>query len=1084
MSGPFQPGWRVRLPNGPSGWLTVDFSRPDAADGWILYVAQDGQNNFTKVVLTADDAARVEVLTRDGGGSSAGALAGMWNCWMTAAAADTSASLLSSSPLRPYAHQINAVYGAMLPQPWLRFLLADEPGTGKTVMAGLYMREMQRIGLLRRALVVAPAGLVSKWQADFERFFGGGLRRITSATVREGALELGHDFWIVSLELAAVNTAVQEAIRPDLAGWDLVVFDEAHRLTATAQSFHRVGRLLTSASPRALLMTATPHRGSEWLFRHLLHLVDPEVYPDPGDDPKQPLTPLRPGSTHFLRRMKEDLVDYDGVTHLFKRRHATNHRVPLAPAELTAYTEALRLVDNFFPATARPLARMVYGKRAASSLYALAETLRRRSASMGAKSQAQAAVDADPEGDDQALQEEARVVYADSRSPRSERTAIGQLLAQITELLRDPEYVPSKWRVLLDQCLAANGIVPGGRQQAVVFTEYADTAEWIVQRLTNDGFFARTYSGRQSHAERDEVRAAFMAGDFQVIVSTDAGNEGIDLQVAHVLVNFDIPWSLVRLEQRMGRIHRVGQERDVELYNLVAADTREGDTLHTLLERFVTAANELNGQMFDSLSLVAELSAVPYEEWLRTLYGDDELKQAEVLAAVRRVNASELKRRAEAVHDQEAELASVVDVAAGLARQRQQSLEGIHPVVVETYVRRLAQAGILRASHTAAGEDVLLIEADDALPRILGGSRQALVSIGSAAPHEVLDTDGNARGSQPVSLGPGSPALAELVAHCEQILVPDVYRGGTVEDPAAASPYELMVFESTVYSAASPVRTPWFTLIRADPTGETHAVRWEVLAGLVATDRAAGSFEPLVAEVAESEARRLLAQAADEQRRTRRDWYATAKRDLTNLPVDATLDIPDRGERLALRDRLTAASERKLAQLEELCQVEADPPRLVARLQVLQGGDRGSPHRRQTEAVAADHVRRLLEGDGWTVDDVRAESRGFQLCVLRGRERRMVAVKGVWRSVDDEDVRLHGDELLMSAQYRSDYVLYVVESCHDGVGRLFGSFRDPFDVFAVDLHRDAVVRLSGGTLQSARKNMPVADGSFPDQETL
>ncbi|MDJ0342619.1 helicase-related protein [Streptomyces sp. H10-C2] len=1084
MSGPFQPGWRVRLPHGPSGWLTVDFARPDAAGGWIVYVAPDGQNSFTKVVLTADEAARAEVLARDGGGSSAAALAGMWTCWMTAAAADTSASLLSSSPLRPYTHQINAVYGAMLPQPWLRFLLADEPGTGKTVMAGLYMREMQRIGLIRRALVVVPAGLVTKWQADFERFFGGGLRRVTAATVREGALELGHDLWIVSLELAAVNAAVQDAIRPDLAGWDLVVFDEAHRLTATAQSFHRVGRLLTGTSPRALLMTATPHRGSEWLFRHLLHLVDPEVYPDPGDDSKQPLTPLRPGSTHFLRRMKEDLVDYDGVTRLFKRRHATNHRVPLAPAELEAYTQALQLVDQFFPATARPLARMVYGKRAASSLYALAETLKRRSASMGAKSQAQAAADADPEGDDQALLEEARVVHSDSRSPRSERSAISQLLAGITEMLRNPEYVPSKWHVLVNQCLAANGILPGGRQQAVVFTEYADSAEWIAQRLTDDGYPARTYSGRQAHVERDKVRAAFMAGDFQVIVATDAGNEGIDLQVAHVLVNFDIPWSLVRLEQRMGRIHRVGQERDVELYNLVAVDTREGDTLHTLLERFVTAANELDGQMFDSLSLVAELSAVPYEDWLRTLYGDDELKQDEVLAAVRRVSAAELKRRAEAVRGQEAELASAVDVAAGLARLRQQSLEGIHPVVVGAYIRRLAQAGVLRASHTAAGEDVMLIEAVDALPQTMGGSRQALVSIGGAAPHEILDAEGQIQGPQPVSLGHGTPALAELVAHCEQILVPDVYRGGTVEDPAATSPYELMVFASAVYSAASPVRTPWFRLIRADPTGETRGVRWEILAGLAATDHAAGRPDPLVAEVAESEARRLLAQVIAEQKRTRRDWYAAAKRDLSNLPVDVTLDIPDRGERLALRDRLTAASERRLAQLEELCQVEAEPPRLLARLQVVPGQDGASPHRRQAEAVAADHVRRLLEGRGWTVDDVRAESRGFQLCALRGQERRMALVKGVWRSIDDEDIRLHENELLMSAQHRSDYVLYVVESCHDGVGQLFASFRDPFDVLTAGLHPEPVVRLSGDILRSARKATSVVDGSFPDQETL
>src|SRR5207248_9606285 len=131
----------------------------------------------------------------------------------------------------------------------------------------------------------------------------------------------------------------------------------------------------------------------------------------------------------------------------------------------------------------------------------------------------------------------------------------------------------------------------------------ADSADWLVDRFKAAGFTAKRYSGRDPHSTRDEVRAEFSNRDFQVIVSTDAGNEGIDLQSAHVLVNWDIPWSLVRLEQRMGRIHRVGQTRDVELYNLIATETREGDVLEVLLRNFVTAANQLDGRMFDSLSL-------------------------------------------------------------------------------------------------------------------------------------------------------------------------------------------------------------------------------------------------------------------------------------------------------------------------------------------------------------------------------------------------------------------------------------------------------------------------------------------------
>ncbi|MEU0565184.1 helicase-related protein [Nonomuraea sp. NPDC005983] len=1076
----FEPGQRVRLPHGPSGWLTVDFARPDGAGGWVLYVAPEDGDTFSKVTLTADEAELVEILKPDGGGSSAGGLAGMWTLWMAAATTDTTVSPPSATPLRPYIHQHNAVYGAMLPQPRLRFLLADEPGTGKTVMAGLYLREMRRLGLVRRALIVAPAGLVTKWQADFERFFGGGLRRITAATVREGALELEHNLWVTSLELAAVNSAVQEAVHPERTGWDLVVFDEAHRLTPTARSFHRVGRLLGRATPRVLLMTATPHRGSEWLFRHLLHLVDPEIYPDPGDDSRQPLTPLRPGSIHFLRRMKESLVDYDGITPLFKKRRATNLRVPLSPDELDIYNHALSLVDEFFPSQARSLARMVYGKRAASSLFALARTLERRLAGMGNRSPVEAAAEADPESEDQAVRDEAKVVHADSRSPRAEKAAVRPLLGRILKLLATPGYTPSKWSTLVERCLLTNGITPGGGERAVVFTEYADTAEWISDRLIAAGFPARTYSGRKSHAERDQVRAAFMAGDFQVIVSTDAGNEGIDLQVAHVLINYDIPWSLVRLEQRMGRIHRVGQRRDVELYNLVATDTREGDTLLKLLENFVAAANELDGQMFDSLSLIAELATVPYEEWLQTLYGDDELERAEVVEAVERISSTDLRRRAEAARAQEAELASTVDVAAGLAHIQRTTLEQMNPAVVEAYLRRLDESNVLRARHTAAGEGVMLLESDRPLPRALGDGKRALVLTGASG----RGTDGeSASAANALPLGPGSLAFTELVTMAAETLAADLYRGATVEDPTAPFPYELLAFSSSLHSSATRTPTPWSALIRVDGSGRARRIHWESLANLRPTRALPHPPDPITAEVAESEARRLLSAEVREQTAARERWYAAAKRDLTNLPVDLTLDVSSRAERIALRDRLAESAEHRIRQLEELCRLEADPPRLTARLQVVPpAGVVVTPERRQADAIAADHVMTLLKDDGWQVEDVRDEGRGFDLRAVRGERQSLVLARGVWHSAEDQGLLLCGNETLLAAQHRSDYLLYVVESCQDGRGSLYGCFADPVSVFTIFIRGQAITNIPGPALRSALDQLNAPPMSRVEQQ--
>src|SRR5258708_490715 len=256
----FEPGSRVRIPHRPDlpGHVRVDVAMP-TADGWQLFV-EEPMGHFHKVVLTRGEAAACETLTEDGGGDSTAVLAGLWTAWMKAASAGARSAALASSPLKPYAHQMNAVYGAMLPQPSLRFLLADEPGTGKTIMAGMYLREMQRLGFVGRALVVAPAHLVTKWQADFERFFGGGLRKITAQTVREHALETDHDLWIVSLDLVAVNPAVQAAIHPDRAGRAVVGFDEAHPLPPPALSYYQADALLALNPPRTLLMTANPPR--------------------------------------------------------------------------------------------------------------------------------------------------------------------------------------------------------------------------------------------------------------------------------------------------------------------------------------------------------------------------------------------------------------------------------------------------------------------------------------------------------------------------------------------------------------------------------------------------------------------------------------------------------------------------------------------------------------------------------------------------------------------------------------------------------------------------------------------------------
>ncbi|OBB05374.1 helicase [Mycolicibacterium conceptionense] len=1032
---------------------------------WTVFLLDDN-GGIHEVELGADDhPGKVAKIATDGRAKSPRVLAGMWTRWMSAAAANAETSAIASTQLRPYPHQTTAVYGAMLPQPMLRFLLADEPGTGKTIMAGLYLREMQRLGLVQRAIVVCPANLASKWVADFYRFFGGGMRQLTANTVREEAVN-SHNLWVVSLELAAVNPAVQDAIRPDRAGWDLVIFDEAHRLTPTATSYHQVGRLLAANTPRALLMTATPHRGKEWLFRHLLHLVDPAIFPDPGDDPQVTLPALRPGPTHFLRRMKEDLVDYDGKTRLFKGRTAENYRVPLSSTEFSYYQAALDMVDQYFQPTAQPLARMVYGKRTASSLWALTETLKRRAAHMGEMSEAEAALkaDAENEGDDVEV-DEAKVVHAGSTASRAERAAIKVLIEQITATINDPSYRPSKWQRLIENCLKDNGINPGNGEQAVVFTEYADSAEWITRRLEADGYSARMYSGRQSNAERDAARVAFMRGDYQVIVTTDAGNEGIDLQAAHVLVNYDIPWSLVRLEQRMGRIHRVGQMRDVFLYNLVATDTREGDTLFVLLNNFVTAANELRGQVFDSLSAVAEITGVDYEKWLTDLYGNDEAKKQIALAAAKAVQAQEITRAARQVRDTERQLASQVDAVAALTLLQRDLFARINPAIVEKYLERLTAADLLSAQRTAIGDGFRqLVAVTGPFPTSLGGGESILVATSGEA---IRDNDSIVDTAGMITLGPGEPAFADLIGLAERDLAPDLHQGGAVEDPTSLTPYDLYAFEATMTESDGKRSSAWATLIKVDDSGNARAIRWETLANLVASGNAGTAPHPARMKAASSMAATVAEETLIEHSRVRADWFARARRDLENLPIALTDAIKSRTERISLRKHLQLQTTKRLEQLEKLSQVAMTEPKLSGRVRVLPAGTPQTEAQASSEWVAMRHVQRVLEEDGWTVDDVHTESRGYDLDARRHSEIRHIEVKGVVGDAASTGIRMTGNEVLIATQHRKEYWLYVVDQCVDGTGRLFGAYRDPATLFGSDMVGDAIFRVPGGSLKNA-----------------
>jgi len=582
--------------------VTVKLAENGGGDTIELFVV-DATGSPQRLILTATQLESAMIPANDRGGDSQRALTALWGRWMQHAIPRIRSAVLATRPLRPYAHQDEAVHGHMLAQPKLRFLLGDEPGTGKTIMAGMYLAEGRRQGLVTgRALFVVPAHLVTKWERELKRFFGIDAKRVTSALAMDPAeLDPRFDTWVVSLDLFTHTTDVRSKVAGSRASWSLVVFDEAHRLTPSSQHL-AAARQLAERTHHLLLMTATPHRGKEHYFRGLMNLLDPTYYPW-DDRTREYDSSLVPSRLSFLRRMKENLVDHDG-TELFKPRFAETISVTLNVHEAAAYDAVMDYVDASY-GESTVLARSIYGKRAASSLHAVAATLRRRvDALKGA-----AAGRSDPmvpaglmlegrlgeaaDDDDAWAAAEDAVVSAKTKDKAGELVSVGNVLETIEAAQRAA--IPAKW-LELETILAKHGIAPG-HDQLLVFSEFSDTARWLRDRFDEAGFSVEILEGAVPHDVRDRLQERFLGGQFQVLVSTDAGGEGIDLQSAAVMVDWDLPWSMVRLEQRMGRLHRVGQTRAVHVYHLVAPHTREGRVQEVMLTNLEAASKSLEGKL-------------------------------------------------------------------------------------------------------------------------------------------------------------------------------------------------------------------------------------------------------------------------------------------------------------------------------------------------------------------------------------------------------------------------------------------------------------------------------------------------------
>jgi SNF2 family DNA or RNA helicase len=556
------------------------------------------------------------------------------------------------SPIEPLPHQIQAVYGELLPRQPLRFLLADDPGAGKTIMAGLYIKELLLRGDLVRCLVVAPGGVVAQWQDELDEKFGLAFEILDNQMVENS--RSGNPFEERPLLIARLDhLARREDLQERLAhvDYDLVVADEAHRMAAhwfgreaKETQRYKLGRLLGDRARNLLLMTATPHAGKDEDFQLFLALLDADRFEG------RPRDGTRTADTSdLMRRMvKERLLRFDG-TPLFPERIASTVPYQLSALERSLYDAVSTYVVDEMNRVDRLAAEgegrrgnrvgfalTVLQRRLASSPAAIHRSLTRRrerleaellEASGGSPAAVPAPVaatrgllaelDADDDPDrfddlDDTEIEDVEEELADgasaARTAAELRTEIASLvqLEELARRVRDAG-VDRKWQelvTLLDDVPEMRH-ADGSRRKLIVFTEHRDTLAYLVERLR--ARFGRADAvvaihGGTKREERRLIQERFIQDPTcEILVATDAAGEGINLQRAHLLVNYDLPWNPNRIEQRFGRVHRIGQTEVCHMWNLVAEDTREGQVYLTLLRKLDEQRRALGGQVFDVL---------------------------------------------------------------------------------------------------------------------------------------------------------------------------------------------------------------------------------------------------------------------------------------------------------------------------------------------------------------------------------------------------------------------------------------------------------------------------------------------------
>ncbi|HEV7858772.1 MAG TPA: DUF1822 family protein [Pyrinomonadaceae bacterium] len=736
---------------------------------------------------------------------------------------------LSIARVDPLPHQLEAVYDYFLKTPRIRFLLADDPGAGKTIMAGLLLKELKLRGLVKRTLIITPASLSFQWQRemkdkfreDFDVVRGDVLRaNYGSNPFQEKNQVITSVSWV-----SIIDDAKDSLLR---SHWDLIIVDEAHKMSARSSDdttyAYDLGKQLSSMTDHYLLMTATPHKGDPKNFCLFLELLDPDVY---GDVKSLEDAMRRNSAPFYLRRTKEALITFpDPVTgesqKIFTKRNVETIGFHVDADELDFYNDLTEYVeDQSIKASIDDSARgraltftmAMLQRRFASSIYAVRRSLQR----MQEKRQR---ILNDPEGyrqeqiarkrpenfEDLPENEQQQIVAdlenvvasVDPAALRAEIQQLGRLIEEAVQL--EKREVESKLVKLREEIVKA-GIFDDPNMKLLIFTEHKDTLDYLVGKLRDWGLTVTQIHGSMHVGDRDTPGTRIYAErefreSAQIMVATEAAGEGINLQFCWFMINYDIPWNPVRLEQRMGRIHRYGQDKDCLIFNFVSVNTREGRVLTKLLERLKEIRRELGtDHVFDVVGEVFPSNLL--EKMFRDMYAHNLTEEAIKARIVADVDVERFKQithsTLEGLAKRDLNISAIVGKSTE-ARERR-----LVPEVVEDFFLSAAPLTGVQPKEMRARSHIYRI---GKVPRTLWAIGDELEPrfgrLGREYKQIVFDKDDLKKEPTSEWVTPGHPLFEAVREDVSVQVASDLRRGSCFYDLNTERPYRLDVFTASI----------------------------------------------------------------------------------------------------------------------------------------------------------------------------------------------------------------------------------------------------------------------------------------------